>query len=125
MFEAMTTYMSRNTEGVSRDSQLRALKLLKVVMEGSGREIFEFSSKTMKDRWDQLNKTLSVSKHFSLQEITPQHCTFFQQVRTPSPGQYEILSSFIFLGTILSDSHKILFSLAVLSVILLFGTELL
>ncbi|KAL6311298.1 hypothetical protein AAG906_000873 [Vitis piasezkii] len=74
VFEAMTTYMSRNTEGVSRDSQLR------------WKEIFEFSSKTMKDRWDQLNETLSVSKHFSLQEIAPQHCTFFQQVRTPSPA---------------------------------------
>lgn len=84
--ERMAIHMQLNSMGVSRDTQLRALKLLKVILEGNGREIFDFGFKTMKERWEMLNKTLSVSKRFSLQNIPPQYCTFYQKVKDSSPA---------------------------------------
>ncbi|RVW37455.1 Tryptophan aminotransferase-related protein 4 [Vitis vinifera] len=46
VYETMLDYMSLNTVGVSRDTQLRAFKLLKVVTQGRGREIFKFGKFT-------------------------------------------------------------------------------
>ncbi|KAG5246086.1 tryptophan aminotransferase-related protein [Salix suchowensis] len=66
------TYLALNTMGVSRDSQLRSLKLLKAVLAGGGRDIFEFGHETMKKRWEKLNKVISMSKRFSLQKTCPQ-----------------------------------------------------
>ncbi|KAK9270675.1 hypothetical protein L1049_026257 [Liquidambar formosana] len=86
VYQRMLTYMDLNTIGSSRDSQLRALKLFKVVLEGGGREIFEFGYKTMRNRWEKLSNALLVSQHFSIQEIAYQYCTFFQKVRGPSPA---------------------------------------
>ncbi|XP_059460442.1 tryptophan aminotransferase-related protein 3-like [Corylus avellana] len=86
VYERMTTYMALNTIGVSRDSQLRALKLIKVVLEDRAREIFEFGYEIMRDRWEKLSKTLSTSKRFSLQKLAPQYCSFSQKVRAPSPA---------------------------------------
>lgn len=91
VYQRMTTYMMLNTAGVSRDSQLRALKLLKVVLQGRGREIFEFGYESMRDRWENLINTLLASKRFSLQKIEPQFCSFFQKVRAPSPGNMLLL----------------------------------
>ncbi|KAK6246457.1 hypothetical protein QUC31_001223 [Theobroma cacao] len=86
VFDRMTKHIGVNSIGVSRDSQLRALKLLKVVLEGEGREIFEFGHQTMKIRWENLVKGLSSSNRFSLQKIEPQYCTFFHKVRESSPA---------------------------------------
>ncbi|KAL6311300.1 hypothetical protein AAG906_000897 [Vitis piasezkii] len=86
VYQRMSTYVKLNCLGISRDAQLRAYKLLKVVMEGSGREIFEFGHATMKNRWEKLSSALSVSKRFSIQDIAPQYCTFFQTVRAASPA---------------------------------------
>lgn len=86
VYDRMIQYMDLNTMGVSRDSQLRALKLLKVVIEGGGREIFDFGYKTMRDRWQKVSETLSKSKRFSLQKIAPQYCNFFHKVRESSPA---------------------------------------
>ncbi|KAI4346547.1 hypothetical protein L6164_007436 [Bauhinia variegata] len=84
VYERMLTYLTVNTIGVSRDAQLRALKLLNVVVEGEGREIFEFGYTTMRDRWIRLKNVLSKSKRFSLQKLSSQYCSFFQRTRDPS-----------------------------------------
>ncbi|KAM1686362.1 hypothetical protein FF1_034194 [Malus domestica] len=86
VYQRMAEYMSTSSMGVSRDAQLRALKLIDVVLETGGREIFEFGYNTMKDRWEKLTNTLSVSNRFSLQKIAPQYCTYFQKIRGPSPA---------------------------------------
>lgn len=86
VYEKMTFYMQLNTMGASRDSQLRALKLLKVVLEGDGKEIFQFGYQTMRDRWKKLNEVISESRRLSIQEIPPQYCNFFKQIREPSPA---------------------------------------
>ncbi|KAH7525070.1 hypothetical protein FEM48_Zijuj06G0186100 [Ziziphus jujuba var. spinosa] len=87
VFERMTTYLATNTMGVSRDTQLRALKLINTVLKGrKGRDIFEFGYQKMSDRWEKLSQTLSVSTRFSLQKIEDQYCRFFDKVIKPSPA---------------------------------------
>ncbi|PSS19523.1 Tryptophan aminotransferase-related protein [Actinidia chinensis var. chinensis] len=86
VYERMATYVDVNSFSVSHDTQLVALKLLKTVLEGKGREIFDFAFGTMRNRWETLSEALSVSNRFSIQEIEPRYCTFFNQVRGPSPA---------------------------------------
>ncbi|TKY46072.1 Tryptophan aminotransferase-related protein 4 [Spatholobus suberectus] len=86
VYQKMLTYLQLNTMGVSRDAQLRVLKLLDVVLEGDGKEIFQFAYSTMRDRWIRLTQIISESKRFSLQKLSPQYCTFFKRVRDPSPA---------------------------------------
>ncbi|KAJ7969772.1 Tryptophan aminotransferase-related protein [Quillaja saponaria] len=82
----MLEYINVSIIGVPRETQLRALKLLNAVLEeGERREIFKFAYKTMRNRWERLNNTLSMSKRFSVQKIAPQFCSF-QKVRGPSPA---------------------------------------
>lgn len=88
VYERMERYLKLNTMGVSRETQLRALKLLKVVIQGLGGEedIFEFGYQTMRKRWERFSKMISVSKRLSLQKIPPQYCIFSQKVKEASPG---------------------------------------
>ncbi|KAK1371400.1 Tryptophan aminotransferase-related protein 4 [Heracleum sosnowskyi] len=86
VYERMSTYTNENTFGVSRDIQLRALKLLNVVLDGDGRSIFKYAYGTMRNRWESLSKTVSLSTRFTIQDISPSFCTFFQNVRGPSPA---------------------------------------
>uniref|UniRef100_A0A2P2KFG4 Alliin lyase n=1 Tax=Rhizophora mucronata TaxID=61149 RepID=A0A2P2KFG4_RHIMU len=86
IYERMLWYLSLNTMGVSRETQLRAFKLLKVVLEGRTRDLFEFGHKTMRNRWEKLSKIVSESNRFSLQKIETQYCSFFQKIRPASPG---------------------------------------
>ncbi|KAF2297512.1 hypothetical protein GH714_024815 [Hevea brasiliensis] len=85
IYQRMQSYLTLNTMGVSRESQLRTLQLLKVVLQG-GKDMFEFGHETMKKRWEILNNTISMSKRFSLQKIESHYCTFFQKVREASPA---------------------------------------
>lgn len=79
--------------GVSHDTQLRALKLLKVVLQGGGGggEIFGYGYQVMRDRWMKLSKVLSTSKRISLQKLAPQYCTYFRKIRGPSPGEFFLI----------------------------------
>ncbi|XP_059631526.1 tryptophan aminotransferase-related protein 4-like [Cornus florida] len=86
VYQRMITYMIFSEMGISRDTQLRALKLLKVISSGDGREIFDFAYETMRDHWERLGQTLSMSKRFSIQDLAPQYCNFFEKVRKPSPA---------------------------------------
>ncbi|XP_027925113.1 tryptophan aminotransferase-related protein 4-like [Vigna unguiculata] len=86
VYKRMLKYMDLSTYGVSRETQLRVLKLLKVALSGNGRAMYEFGYNTMRNRWTKLSKVLSQSKRFSTQNLKPQHCSFSQHVRTPSPA---------------------------------------
>ena len=81
-------YMELNTMGVSRDTQLRILKIIKAILTEirEGEDIFGFGHNTMRERWKRLNKLISSSKRFSLQTLDTQYCTYFQKNRDPSPG---------------------------------------
>ncbi|XP_042516787.1 tryptophan aminotransferase-related protein 3-like [Macadamia integrifolia] len=86
VYQRMAGYVDINTMGVSRDTQLRALELLKVILEDGGRAFFDFGYKTLKQRWRRLSQTITSSKHFSLQNLSSQYCTYFQTDHEPSPA---------------------------------------
>ncbi|KAJ4968190.1 hypothetical protein NE237_014891 [Protea cynaroides] len=86
VFQRMVTYLQYNTLGLSHETQVRALELLKVVLEDEGKTLFEFGYKTIANRWEKLNKIVSASKYFSLQKLSPQYCNYFQDIHHPSPG---------------------------------------
>ncbi|MCE5166956.1 hypothetical protein HAX54_031108, partial [Datura stramonium] len=86
VYEKMVEYIDLNTYGVPRETQLRALKLLNVVLQGDRREMFLFAHTTMKSRWEKLGEILSNSKRFSMEQLPSQHCAFSKQVRAPSPA---------------------------------------
>ncbi|KAF4365906.1 hypothetical protein G4B88_008379 [Cannabis sativa] len=88
VFTRMNKYLSVNTMGVSHESQLRALHLMKVIIDQAkeGETIFDFGYKTMRNRWEKLNEIVSVSKRFSLQKLESQYCNFFHKIRGPSPA---------------------------------------
>ncbi|KAI3914297.1 hypothetical protein MKW92_037375 [Papaver armeniacum] len=85
VYEKFLNYMLLNSMGVSRDTQLRALKLLKVLL-GDGKEFFEFGHRTTRTRWESLNKVISTSKRFSLQKLIPGYSTYFRNITAPSPA---------------------------------------
>ncbi|KAL3617754.1 hypothetical protein CASFOL_038075 [Castilleja foliolosa] len=86
-YENMLYYVGLSEMGISRDTQLRALQILKTLLQGDGKQIFQFAYKMMSDRWDKLNDVISSSfNRFTIQEISPQFCNFFEQIRGPSPA---------------------------------------
>lgn len=85
VYEKMSNYIRLTSMGVSRDTQLHVLKLLKVIVGDGGDEIFHFGYGTLKKRWETLNKILSMSTRFSLQTIKPEYCNYFKKVRDFTP----------------------------------------
>ncbi|XP_072968207.1 alliin lyase [Typha angustifolia] len=88
VYNKVREYMQMNTMGVSRDTQLRILKLMKVILaeKEGGEDIFKFGFRTLTERWRKLNDVISSSNRFSLQKISPQYCTYFKRIRDPSPA---------------------------------------
>ena len=90
----MTKFIELNTIGVSKDSQLRAAKVLRAVsdsieQEGSyeeGESFFKYSYNLMSQRWKQLREAVERSGMFSLPSFSAAFCTFFSQVLEPQPG---------------------------------------
>ncbi|CAN6455947.1 unnamed protein product [Victoria cruziana] len=85
VYQKMEDYVELNTLSVSHDVQLRALKLLNVVLD-SGSEIFRFGYETMRSRWLTLQRVISRSNRFSLQRLSPHYCKYFKRVTGPSPA---------------------------------------
>ncbi|XP_028789728.1 tryptophan aminotransferase-related protein 4-like [Neltuma alba] len=87
VYRKMLTYIELTAFGVSRETQLRVLKLLKVLLHnGNGKEMSEFGHNIMRSRWMKLSQTMSQSTRFSIQQLEPQYCSFFHQLRTPYPA---------------------------------------
>lgn len=80
----MTEYIELNTIGVSKDSQLRAAKILKVVSDSCGNELaksfFEHSYNAMSERWKLLKQAGKNSKRFTVPYFTSQRCNFLGKV---------------------------------------------
>ncbi|KAL5560252.1 hypothetical protein UlMin_036463 [Ulmus minor] len=86
VFQRMIEYVQTNSMGVSREPQLRALQLVKLVLKSRGKEVFDFGYKTMGDRWEKLSNTFSRSRRFSLQKIDIQHCSYYDKIRGSTPA---------------------------------------
>lgn len=83
-------YVQMSTMGASRDTQLRMLKIIKVMLANlhSRDDIFGFGHDVLRSKWRRLNSVVSPSRRISLQKIPPQYCTYFKKIREPSPGEH-------------------------------------
>ena len=88
----MTKFVELNTIGVSKDSQLRAAKVLEAVadscVEGLGEDFFASSYRLMAERWQQLREAVKISSRFSLPEFSPAFCHFQARDSMPQPGKF-------------------------------------
>lgn len=82
-------YVQSSIMGASRDTQLRMLEIVKVMLANlhGEEDIFAFGHDVMRTRWRRLSAVVSRSRRISLQRINPQYCTYFNRVREPSPGE--------------------------------------
>jgi L-tryptophan--pyruvate aminotransferase len=118
----MVKFVELNTIGVSQDSQMRAIQILRAVIQGynnDGRSrlqesakkkpllpllltdsnhinnqdlLFHYGHSIMNYRWNQLRAAVASSTTFSLLDFSPDHCTFFDKNHTPTPGMLIILT---------------------------------
>ncbi|GLT50527.1 hypothetical protein SLA2020_240100 [Shorea laevis] len=87
----MVKFIELSTIGVSRDSQLRAAQVLKVVSDScesreGGDSFFEYSYHLMDKRWKKLQEAVQQSEMFSMPHFPPQFCTFHKRIFKPQPA---------------------------------------
>lgn len=85
----MTKYIEVNTIGVSKDSQIRAAKILQAVAESyeSEQSFFDYSYELMKNRWMQLRKIVEKNNRlFSLPNFPSGFCNFTGRVFESQPA---------------------------------------
>ncbi|KAL5220624.1 hypothetical protein ABZP36_025337 [Zizania latifolia] len=96
--EKMTKFVELNTIGVSKDSQLRAAKVLAAVSDGYERSeaearvgaraprLFDFGRRKMVERWSMLRAAAAASGIFSLPEETSGFCNFTNETAATNPA---------------------------------------
>ncbi|CAL5096859.1 unnamed protein product [Urochloa decumbens] len=95
----MVYFVDRSTIGVSKESQLRATKILGVVSDayeaapaggGDGGapvpRLFDFARRRMEERWRTLRATVAATGAFSLPEETAGYCDFNKRTVTACPA---------------------------------------
>ncbi|XP_037487365.1 tryptophan aminotransferase-related protein 1-like isoform X1 [Triticum dicoccoides] len=90
----MVYFVDRSTIGVSKDSQLRAAKILAVVSDAYGPDeeddtrlrLFDFARRRMEERWRALRAAVAATGAFSLPEETAGHCNFSRQTVAAYPA---------------------------------------
>lgn len=117
----MTKFIELNTIGVSKDSQLRAAKVLKAVSDsceedsqGGEESFFKYSYKALEQRWKLLRAAVDSGELFSLPEFSSAFCTFLNQESETQPafawlkceGDIEDCDSFLRGHKILTRSGK-------------------
>ncbi|XP_078152142.1 alliin lyase-like isoform X2 [Carex rostrata] len=88
VYNKVLNYMRYNSMGMSRDTQMRILKLFKVMLDniGGDEDIFKFGFNKLRKRWQRLQALVNSSSRFSLQQLSPQYCTYIEKIRDPSPA---------------------------------------
>uniref|UniRef100_A0ACD5W2R9 Uncharacterized protein n=1 Tax=Avena sativa TaxID=4498 RepID=A0ACD5W2R9_AVESA len=94
--QKMNKYLELNTIGVSKDSQLRAAKILEAVADGYERQpagasgdaslLFHYAQRQMMQRWRALRAAVTASGIFSLPDEVPGFCTFAKDTVTANPA---------------------------------------
>nr|BAJ91897.1 predicted protein [Hordeum vulgare subsp. vulgare] len=90
----MTKFVELNTIGVSKDSQLRAAKVLRAVSDGyaaaaggaTRHRLFDFGRRKMVERWRMLRQAAAASGIFSLPEETSGRCNFANETAANNPA---------------------------------------
>ncbi|XP_071711995.1 tryptophan aminotransferase-related protein 2-like [Rutidosis leptorrhynchoides] len=79
----MTTFIEINTIGVSKESQIRAAKILQAVSdsceqanEKEAESFFNYSYRIMEERWKKIREAVNKTHLFSLPNFTQETCSF-------------------------------------------------
>ncbi|GJN25317.1 hypothetical protein PR202_gb13131 [Eleusine coracana subsp. coracana] len=74
-------YVQNSSLGASQDTQLRMLKIVKVILANlrGEEDMLAFGHDVLRTRWRRLSDIVSRSRRISLQEIHPQYCTYFNR----------------------------------------------
>ncbi|KAG8067306.1 hypothetical protein GUJ93_ZPchr0005g15490 [Zizania palustris] len=91
--QRMNKFIELNTIGVSKDSQLRAAKILKAISDGyehapaagDRNRLFHFARRHMMARWGALRAAVAASGLFSLPDELPGYCTFAKETVAAYP----------------------------------------
>ena len=94
MARRMTKFVELNTIGVSKDSQLRAAKILGVVSDayepgpgdGTQLRLFDFARRRTGERWRALRAAVAATGTFSLPDEITGYCNFTKQTVAAYPG---------------------------------------
>ncbi|XP_020269768.1 tryptophan aminotransferase-related protein 2-like [Asparagus officinalis] len=89
----MTKFIELNTIGVSKDSQVRAAQILKVVSDGyelpvtdPAARLFDYGRRILGYRWERLREVAKTTGMFSLPEYESDHCNFIGQQTSANPA---------------------------------------
>nr|AYN25509.1 alliinase [Allium macrostemon] len=93
LYDKMLGFLVKNTEGTSREAQLRTLKILKEVTariksdKGKPGDINTFAYLHLQRRWKSITSLLDQSDRFSYQQLPAiENCNYFRKKRSPSPA---------------------------------------
>jgi L-tryptophan---pyruvate aminotransferase len=91
----MVQFIEMSSIGVSKDSQIRAAKILKVISDGyefpdpeCGLQFFHFGRRLLADRWQRLRQAVDASGRFSLPKFSFNFAEFFKEKSETYPGIY-------------------------------------
>lgn len=91
----MVEFIEINTIGVSKDSQVRAARILKVISDGyefpdpeRAGQFFHIGRCLLADRWQRLRQAVDASGQFSLPRFSVEFCRFFKEHAENYPGIY-------------------------------------
>ncbi|GLU21663.1 hypothetical protein SLE2022_377900 [Rubroshorea leprosula] len=87
----MTKFIELSSIGVSKESQLRATKILEVIsddgLQNFGFEnFFEYSHRVMAERWERLREVVESSEIFRLPEYPEDFCNFNKELTRSYPA---------------------------------------
>ncbi|KNA23465.1 hypothetical protein SOVF_024580 [Spinacia oleracea] len=115
----MTKFIELNSIGVSKDSQIRAAKILQTVSDsrehaGDSKDFFETSYHHIERRWKQLREVVGKTGIFSTPEFPPAFCNYMSRLFSTQPafawlkceGEIENCEDFLRSHKILTRSGK-------------------
>uniref|UniRef100_A0A2N9IR09 Alliinase C-terminal domain-containing protein n=1 Tax=Fagus sylvatica TaxID=28930 RepID=A0A2N9IR09_FAGSY len=91
--QKMIEYITISSIGISKESQIRAAKIIGVLCDGcqnvgskESENFFEFSRNLMVKRWQKLSEALQHSKCFTVSKHPREHCLFTGEFTETQPG---------------------------------------
>ena len=107
----MVKFIEISSIGVSKDSQVRAAKILDVISDSyedsktsnESKRFFDYAQEEMAKRWSQLREVVNKGQAFSLPILPAGECNFSHHTFATQPGNIAALySSFIVVFSITS-----------------------
>jgi L-tryptophan--pyruvate aminotransferase len=90
----MIRFIHLNSIGVSKESQIRAAKIIGVICDGyqnlksigSDHLFFDYGKRLMKERWEKFKEAIEQSKVFTLTKYPTSYCHFNKDLSEQYPG---------------------------------------